>query len=140
MKREKSAGFLIFRRQGDDIKYLFLMNKGKYDIPKGLQRPEEDELKAALRELEEETGIKNVKIIPLFKKRVEYYYKWAGENIKKEVVYFLGEIDKEEITISEEHDGYVWMNKDEAISKLKYENLKDLVINAEKFIRGLKNE
>ncbi|MCS7097523.1 MAG: NUDIX domain-containing protein [Candidatus Methanomethyliaceae archaeon] len=140
MKREKSAGFLIFRRQGDDIKYLFLINKGKYDIPKGLQMPEEDELKTALRELEEETGIKDVKIIPFFRKKAEYHYKWAGESIKKEVVYFLGEIDRENIIISEEHDGYIWMNKDEALSKLKYENLKDLVISAEKFIRGMKNE
>lgn len=137
MKKEKSAGFLIFRKDGDKIEYLFLKNKDRFDIPKGLQKSNESELETALRELEEETGLKDIKVIPLFKKKAEYFYKCNNEIIKKEVVYFLGETKTKEIKISEEHDGYVWMSKEEALSKLKYENLKNLVETAEKFIRGM---
>lgn len=140
MKKEKSAGFLIFRRDGERIEYLFLKNKDRFDVPKGLQKLNESEIETALRELEEETGLKDVKVMPFFKKKVEYFYKWNGEKIKKEVVYFLGETKTKEIKISGEHDGYVWMSKEEALSRLKYENLKELVELAERFIKGMENE
>lgn len=139
LKKERSAGFLIFRKEGDKIKYLFLKNKGRFDVPKGLQKSNESELETALRELEEETGLKDIKVMPFFKKKVEYFYKWDNEIIKKEVVYFLGETKTKEVKVSEEHDGYVWMDKEEALSKLKYESLKDLVGTAEKFIKGMEN-
>lgn len=137
-KTEKSAGFLVFKKD-DKIKYLFLQSKGKYDIPKGLQQSGEDDLKTALRELEEETGLK-VKVVPLFKKTTEYFYKWEGTLVRKVVVYFLGESESDEVKISPEHDGYLWMTKDEALTRIKYPSLKDLVKEAERFIIGIKVE
>lgn len=135
-KTEKSAGFLVFKKD-DKIKYLFLQSKGKYDIPKGLQQSGEDDLKTALRELEEETGLK-VKVVPLFKKTVKYFYKWEGVLIRKVVVYFLGESENDKVRISPEHDGYLWMTIDEALIRIKYPSLKNLVKEAERFLSGLK--
>ncbi|MCQ5362959.1 MAG: NUDIX domain-containing protein [Candidatus Methanomethylicia archaeon] len=132
-KTEKSAGFLVFFRDGK-IRYLFLKKKGKYDIPKGLQQPGEDELTTALRELGEETGLIKIKVIPFFKKTIEYFYRWKGMTIKKKVVYFLGETESDQVKISAEHDGYVWMTKEEILSKIAYRNLKELVEEADRFI------
>jgi 8-oxo-dGTP pyrophosphatase MutT (NUDIX family) len=137
LKKEKSAGFLIFRRENNTIKYLFLKSKGRYDIPKGIQEVGESEFEAALRELKEETGINEVKIVPLFKKKIEYFYRLGKDNIKKEVVYFLGEVNTSEIKISKEHNGYEWLTKEEVLSKVKYENIKKLVEEAENYIKNL---
>ncbi|MCX8181511.1 MAG: NUDIX domain-containing protein [Candidatus Methanomethyliaceae archaeon] len=135
-KTERSAGFLVFHKNGK-IRYLFLKKRGKYDIPKGLQQPGEDEFTTALRELGEETGLVKIKVVPFFKKTIEYFYRWKGNIIKKKVVYFLGETNTDQVKISAEHDGYVWMTKDEILTKISYRNLKDLVEEAERFLLKL---
>jgi 8-oxo-dGTP pyrophosphatase MutT (NUDIX family) len=140
LKKEKSAGFLIFKKDNNTIKYLFLKSKGRYDVPKGVQETGESEFEAALRELREETGINEVKVIPLFKKKIEYFYRLGKDNIKKEVTYFLGETNVDDIKVSKEHDGYEWLTKEEVFSKIKYENIRRLVEDAEKFIKNLNKE
>ncbi len=62
-----SAGILLFRRKGEDLE-VFLVHpggplwknkdEGAWSIPKGLVEEGEDLLQAALREFEEETGLK----------------------------------------------------------------------------------
>ena len=63
-----SAGLLMCRRHQDDVQFFlvhpggpFFRNKdaGVWSIPKGLPEPGEDLLQAAIREFEEETGIKS---------------------------------------------------------------------------------
>ena len=43
LKTEKSAGFLIFRRDGD-LRFLILKSKDRLDIPKGQLNPGEEVL------------------------------------------------------------------------------------------------
>lgn len=136
-RNEKSAGFVIFRRSGE-VRFLFLTNKGRYDLPKGLKQKGEDDLECALRELKEETGISDVVIIPNFQRATHYYYRWENTLISKDVVYFLGETNSDEVRISSEHDGYSWLTKDETLSKIKYQNLKDIIIEADKKISAVK--
>jgi bis(5'-nucleosidyl)-tetraphosphatase len=132
-RNEKSAGFVIFRRNGG-TKFLFLTNKGRYDIPKGLKQEGEDDLECALRELKEETGISDVCIIPNFKRATHYFYRWENTLISKDVVYFLGEANSGDVQISSEHDGYSWFTKDEALSRIKYKNLKGIIIEADQMV------
>jgi len=79
-------------------------------------------------------------VIPLFKKKIEYFYRLGKDNIKKEVTYFLGETNVDDIKVSKEHDGYEWLTKEEVFSKIKYENIRRLVEDAEKFIKNLNKE
>jgi len=134
-KTEKSAGFLIFRRNCT-MRYLFLKNKGRFDVPKGLQQPGEDDLTSALRELKEETGITDAIVIPSFKKTSRYFYRWGGSLVKKEVAFFLAESKSGDIRVSEEHDGYTWMTKDEVLVNVRYQNLKELVEEADRILRS----
>src|SRR5207302_8812221 len=64
-KAKKSAGILLFRRQGGEIEVLLVhpggpfwakKDEGAWSIPKGLVDPGEDLLAAAKREFAEETG------------------------------------------------------------------------------------
>jgi 8-oxo-dGTP pyrophosphatase MutT (NUDIX family) len=136
-RNEKSAGFVIFRRNGG-TKFLFLTNKGRYDVPKGLKQKGEDDLECALRELKEETGISDVSIIPNFKRATHYFYRWENTLISKDVVYFLGEANSGEVQISSEHDGYSWLTKDEVLSKIKYKNLRGIIMEVDQMISTMK--
>jgi 8-oxo-dGTP pyrophosphatase MutT (NUDIX family) len=136
-RNEKSAGFVIFRRNGGR-KFLFLTNKGRYDVPKGLKQEGEDDLECALRELKEETGIGDVSIIPNFKRATHYFYRWENTLISKDVVYFLGEANSGEVQISSEHDGYSWLTKDEVLSKIKYKNLRGIIMEVDQMISTMK--
>ena len=52
-----SSGAVVVRRDGDSWRYLLLRAYRNWDFPKGMVEPGEDPLKAALREVREETGL-----------------------------------------------------------------------------------
>ncbi len=54
-----AAGGLVSNRRGD---YLLIRRDGLWDLPKGHQEPGEDIRTTALREVQEETGVDNLKI------------------------------------------------------------------------------
>ena len=89
----KSAGILLYRRTGLEIEYFlvhpggpFWKNKdiGAWSIPKGEFEEDEDPLKAAKREFEEETGVavngKFVALQPVKQKSGKMVYAWASES------------------------------------------------------------
>lgn len=80
--------------------YLLLLNAGRWDFPKGGVEKGESELQTVLREVEEETGLKRIKIIPGFRKVIEYYYRRGRKNVHKQVVYMLASTDTESVKIS----------------------------------------
>lgn len=55
-----SARVVLVRRVGDERRYLLLRAYNYWDFPKGLVEPGEDSLRAARRELEEETGVTDI--------------------------------------------------------------------------------
>jgi len=130
--REKSAGAIVFRREDDVIKYLLLMRNPKYwDLPKGNIEKDEKEEDAAKREVREETGIKEIRIVLGFKEKEHYFYRLKGELVSKDVIFFLAESKTEKVKISKEHEGYDWLNFDEAIKKVKS---KETLEKADKFL------
>ena len=132
MIREKSAGAIVFRREDDVIKYLLLMRNPKYwDLPKGNIEKDEKEEDAAKREVREETGIKEIRIVLGFKEKEHYFYRLKGELVSKDVIFFLAESKTEKVKISKEHEGYDWLNFDEAIKKVKS---KETLEKADKFL------
>ncbi len=111
MKREISAGFIIFRRTKDGIKYLLLYHRGGYwNFPKGQIESEEKSLTAALRETREEAGLTphDLRIMKNFKTYERFYFKRAGVPTFKIVIFYLAETGKRDIKISWEHNGYGW--------------------------------
>jgi bis(5'-nucleosidyl)-tetraphosphatase len=120
MKKEKSAGAIVFRREEGKIKYLILMRNPKYwDLPKGnIERGEKEE-ETVRREVKEETGLNDIKILPGFKEKEHYFYRLEGELVSKDVVFLLAESHIIEVKISKEHEGYEWLEFDEAIKKVK---------------------
>lgn len=90
-----SSGGIVYKKEGDRILWLITqhsLHKG-WVFPKGLVGDEngnESMEEAALREVEEEGGIK-AKIVNNQPVITNYQYQWQGNLIKKTVYYFLME-------------------------------------------------
>jgi 8-oxo-dGTP pyrophosphatase MutT (NUDIX family) len=134
-RREVSAGFVVFRPDSPR-RYLFLTHRGRYDIPKGLKQSGEDDITTAVRELFEETGIGKPIIVEGFNSRKHYFYRWKNDLVSKDVVYFLADYPSGDILISGEHDGFAWLTKDEALERLRYPSLKEVIVEADRFLEG----
>ena len=132
---ERSAGAVVFRGTPAGRLYLLLHNAGRWDFAKGGVEKGESELDTVLREVEEETGLNDLDILPGFRKEIEYFYRRDGKNIHKQVVYLLASTRSEKVKISFEHQGYGWFRYPEALQKASYNNSKITMAEAERFIR-----
>jgi bis(5'-nucleosidyl)-tetraphosphatase len=129
---ERSAGALIFRRTGSGRVYLLLKYPaGHWDFPKGNIEKGETPLETMRREVREETGLTEVKPVDGFEHVVEYFYSRDGRRIHKQVVFFLAESSKAEVTISFEHQDYAWLAFEDAMRTVTYPNSKRLLRAAE---------
>lgn len=150
---EKSVGAVIFRHNGDVGKYLLLhYESGHWDFPKGHMEEGESEVETLKREVNEETGINKVKILPGFKKQVKYFYKAKGEELKerkkdgrpenviKRVIYYIAETPEKEVKISYEHKGFEWLDYNNALKRITYKNSKDVLKGANEFLTNNKQD
>ncbi len=151
---EKSVGAVVFRKTDKEISYLLLdygkMKKGKdhyWNFVKGHVEKGETEEETMRRETIEETGISDLRIVPGFRDTNRYVYKAYGEERKKRKqegkktlvakisIYFLAETKSENINISEEHTGFVWLPFEEAKNLLNYKSSKKTLEKANKYLK-----
>ncbi len=132
---ERSAGAVVFRKEKKVLYYLLLHYKvGHWDFPKGNIEKGEELTETARREIEEETGIGDVKLIQGFKEKINYFYQRGGKKIYKTVVFFLAETKTKEIKLSFEHIGFEWLPYKEALDKLTFKNPKEILKKANEFL------
>lgn len=142
MKLEKSAGFVVYRKENDKPLYLLLKypptekEPNYWGLPKGHLEENEDLKEAAIRELCEETGIKKkeIEIIPDFKEWNKYFFKHDGKTIFKLVAYFLAKTKKETVKVSHEHVDYKWVDFKGAMKLMPFKDSKKIVKKANDFI------
>ncbi|MGE5141147.1 MAG: bis(5'-nucleosyl)-tetraphosphatase [Rudaea sp.] len=125
---EKSAGAVVYYRSGDRVEYLLVLST-YWEFPKGLVEPNESEQEAAVREVGEETGLQ-VDLLPNFREEISYFYRRADRLVKKQVVYFVGRAAERAARVSWEHHEARWVEVNEALELLKYENSRALLQNA----------
>lgn len=122
---KKAGGGLVYNAEG---KVLFIFRNGKWDLPKGgVEKGEENEA-AALREVEEETGVTNLVLKEKLQKTYHVFYRNGKYRLKithwyKMTTNFVG------TPIPQENEGIekvAWLNKQEIQEALKnsYENIK----------------
>jgi len=149
MEKEKSAGAIIFYREGGNIYYLLLhYESGHWDFPKGHVELGENEEGTVTREIKEETGIKDIKFSPGFKEKIKYFYRKSYNKVSKsqkrfgvttplilkEVIFYLAETFTKKVSISSEHLGFQWLAYKEAIEKITYKNAKEILKKADDFL------
>jgi 8-oxo-dGTP pyrophosphatase MutT (NUDIX family) len=145
MPKEISAGAVVFRKEGNEIYYLLLhYESGHWDFPKGHIEEKESEEEAVKREVKEETGIEDIRIIEGFKEYIKYFFrKTYGLNkeekkkapwVFKIVVFYLTQTQTKEVKISSEHIGFKWLPYEEAMKQLTFKNAKDILKKADEYI------
>ena len=131
VQKEVSAGIILFFRGC----YLILhYEAGHWDFPKGHVEAGESLMDAALRELEEETGLKNVSLVEGFEESFSYFFKIDGRLVSKDVTFFLAKSSDEVVRLSDEHVAYAWLSFDDAIMRLTYDNAKEVLRKAHRFL------
>jgi bis(5'-nucleosidyl)-tetraphosphatase len=140
MVRSKSMGIVVFRREGKGIRYLLLHHGGPYwNFPKGRPEGNETDLETALRELREETGITDVKIIKGFQHEYDFDFDTevrdgVREKVYKHAIFFLGEVTSDDVKISHEHIDYGWFDYDTAHTRSFYQQGQNLLKAAHQFL------
>jgi 8-oxo-dGTP pyrophosphatase MutT (NUDIX family) len=121
--REESCGAVIYHGK----EYLLLhYDAGHWDFPKGNREPGETSKETAIREIEEETGITNLKFDD-FKKKIHYVYRHGRDTIFKTVTFFLAESKEKKVVLSREHQGFEWLSYENALDRLTYENAREVL-------------
>lgn len=142
MNKEFSAGAIIFRRDNNNVLFLLIYsNRNKiWGFPKGHMEPGEDEKETALREIEEETGLKDLKMINGFREEDIYdtiskRFPFKGQLIEKHAIYFLCETESQDIIVDgHEISDYKFLSISEAEGLLKFEGLKRILKKADDFL------
>ena len=137
MTLEKSCGAVVFINK-EEIEYLILhYGEGHWGFVKGHVESMETEKETTLRELKEETGLSQVEFLEGFKEKIHYYYKRNDTIIYKKVIYFLIRAQHKKIKLSNEHEGYEWLNYQRAIEKLSFKNSKKILKKAHQLLENI---
>ena len=135
MKKIFSAGLILFRVVDGERLYLLLhYPHGHWDFVKGKIEEGESKQEAALRELEEETGLE-ADIMDGFEEQLSYTFREGDELIEKTVYFLIGQTEAEDIELSHEHIDFAWLAYNQAEGQLTFANAKEVLKKAELFVR-----
>ncbi|MCQ2463053.1 MAG: NUDIX domain-containing protein [Clostridia bacterium] len=131
---ERSCGAVIYH-DSQDGKRRFLLIKNKrschWGFPKGHIEDGENYEQTALREVKEETGL-DIRLINGFSSKSNYTIQGK---IDKTVIIFLGKSDTDAVTLQQEEiDDSRWVEFDDAMSLLNFENDKNIFKKAGDFL------
>jgi len=130
----KAGGGLVYNKKGD---VLFIFRNGKWDLPKGGTEKGEEIEATAIREVEEETGVDQLKITRKLQKTY-HIFKRNGKYKLKITHWFEMQSDFEGTPIGQLEEGIekvAWLNPEEIKQALNnsYENIKLLFIEENSF-------
>lgn len=137
--REPTSGGIVFRLTKDqkDIEILLIQDsKGRWTIPKGHIEPGETAKMTARREIEEETGLKNVSILAWLGK-IHFKYRRADKLVLMTTqIYMVQALDTREHPVGEKWmKGIKWFRFADALDTVEYEDISKLMLIAKKKVR-----
>lgn len=139
---ERSAGFILYRVEPGDgpaagrVRYLLLDYGRHWDFPKGHVEKGEDDLGAATRETDEETGITDLRVVPGFRHEIAYFFRHKAKGlIRKTVVFYLAEARAgQQVKLSHEHKGYAFEPFEPALRRVTYASAKQVLRAADAYL------
>jgi len=137
-KRETSAGGVVFRMVNGRPLFLLIRDSYKnWGFPKGHIEPNEPPEQAALREVEEETGVMGIELRSSLD-TIEWYFRFRGRLIHKVCHFYLMEASTAK-TSPQREEGITacrWLPLDEALECISYANARGVLKRAAAMILG----
>ncbi len=126
----EAAGGLVINPEGE---MLFIRRLGKWDLPKGKMEKGESREESAVREIEEETGLRDVELVQFINTTYHIYVERNGEKILKCTHWFEMNFNGEDTSKPQIEEGITevaWKNttqiKDEVFPST-FKNIKLIV-------------
>ena len=113
LKEIIAAGGLVFN---SDNKLLLIFRRGFWDLPKGKLDDGESFEACAVREVEEEVGLKNILLQNFIETTSHTYFdKWIGEEVVKKTYWYKMQVPNQDLVLQTEEDieKAVWINEKE---------------------------
>jgi 8-oxo-dGTP pyrophosphatase MutT (NUDIX family) len=143
--REPTAGGIVYRRPNlktSDVEILLLQDsKGRWTIPKGHIEEGESPRQTAEREIREETGLQNMKVGPWLGK-INFRYRRGNSLVLMTTEIFLVEAQGKTGKIKKEKwmSSLSWLNAQDALDKIEYDDIGKLILLGLKKIRSNTNK
>ncbi|MBP6881852.1 MAG: NUDIX domain-containing protein [Candidatus Pacebacteria bacterium] len=115
--------------------YSKIGNNTYWILPKGHAEAGESPKEAALRELKEETGMTPEKLLDTPTFELQYTFTFAGDQIEKKVVFFIGIVPEQSIILDPiEVREAGWFSFVDAVDRLDYNETKEVFLRAREYI------
>lgn len=138
--REPTAGGIVFRRSktNNEVEILLIQDaKNRWTIPKGHIEEGESSKQTAEREIGEETGLQEMKVLNWLGK-INFRYRRQQSLVLMTTEIFLVQAlgDTNDLKPEEWMNGIKWFPATEALDKIEYEDIGKIILLALKKIRN----
>lgn len=140
--REPTAGGIVYRHGKSGVEILLIADsKSRWTIPKGHIEEGETPRQTAEREIQEETGLKQMKMLDWLGK-INFRYRRVNTLVLMTTEIFLVEAqgDTDKIVPQEWMAGINWFSTKDALDKIEYEDIGKLILLGLKKIRDQKGK
>ena len=136
-----SSGAILFRDTRGEREYLLLKSRpGDWEFPKGGVEGDEELQQTAIREVSEEAGIDDFRLIDGFRREYDYVFEAGGNTIHKTVHLFIARSFEASAELSREHRDLQWRDYDQAINTITQDGPRDILTEAHGYLDELRDE
>ena len=136
-----SAGAILFRDTRGKREYLLLKSRpGDWEFPKGGVEGEEELQQTAIREVEEEAGIADFRLIDGFRQEYDYVFQANGDTIHKTVHLFIARSFETSADLSHEHSDHQWRDYEQAVNTVTQDGPRDVLRDAHDYLNEHESE
>ena len=130
-----SSGAIIYRDKPTKREYLLLKSRaGDWEFPKGGVEGTEELQQTAIREVREESGLSNFKLLDGFREEYDYFFQASGSTIHKTVHLFVAKSFDSKAGISDEHSDLQWRDYTQAINTINHDGPRKILEHANQFL------
>ena len=126
---ETSSGGVVFRAFDDGARFLLIRDPyDNWGLPKGHLEGGETPVQAALREVTEETGLSELRVVDQLP-TIDWYFRDRGKLVHKFCHFFLIECVAGEPVpqLDEGISECIWRNLDDALTTVSYANAREVL-------------
>ncbi len=136
-----SAGAILFRDTRGRREYLLLKSRpGDWEFPKGGVEGDEELQQTAIREIGEEAGIDDFRLVDGFRREYDYVFEAGGKTIHKTVHLFIARSFEASAELSSEHRDLQWRDYEQAINTITQDGPREILEEAHNYLNELADE